>query len=546
MPKFEITAPDGRKFEITAPEGATQEQALEYAKSQFTEPSGFLNAAKNIGMGALKGASDIGTTLLYPVDKAVDIISGDRGPSLSGLVTGNQPMSRNEERRATLGGYFADRADTSSLAFKGGELASDIAGTAGVGGAIAKATGLAKYAPRLAAALESGGFRLGGPAASTTAGRVGDAATRAGAGAVVGGASAGLVNPDDAGIGAGIGAVLPGAVKAAGAAGRAVAPKVSDEVGALYQRAKDLGIEIPLDRITNSRPMNALAASLNYVPLSGRAATEERMVSQMNRALSRTFGQDSDNVTAALRKAQTALGDKFEVTLNTNKVKADDTLMNDLVTNLQRAERELGTDGAGIIGRQVDEIMAKVGADGLIDGQAAYNIKKALDRISGRNSPEAWYANQLKKSLMGALDRSLGPQEAAKFAKVRQQYGNMLDLENIALNGAEGGVSIGRLANMKGIGNDDLQELADIAGQFIKSRENPHGAAQRVMIGSTAAALGMGTGSMPLVGAGMVAGRAANSALNMDALKRMAIEGPKPQTGNALPALRSLIYQAGP
>lgn len=35
MPKFEITAPDGRRFEITAPEGATQEQALAYAQQQY-------------------------------------------------------------------------------------------------------------------------------------------------------------------------------------------------------------------------------------------------------------------------------------------------------------------------------------------------------------------------------------------------------------------------------------------------------------------------------------------------------------------------------
>ena len=36
MPKFEITAPDGKRYEITAPEGATAEQALEHFKSQYT------------------------------------------------------------------------------------------------------------------------------------------------------------------------------------------------------------------------------------------------------------------------------------------------------------------------------------------------------------------------------------------------------------------------------------------------------------------------------------------------------------------------------
>ena len=35
MPKYRITSPDGRTIEINAPDGATQDQALEYAKSQW-------------------------------------------------------------------------------------------------------------------------------------------------------------------------------------------------------------------------------------------------------------------------------------------------------------------------------------------------------------------------------------------------------------------------------------------------------------------------------------------------------------------------------
>jgi hypothetical protein len=35
MPRFEITAPDGRKFEITAPEGASQSEVLAYAQANY-------------------------------------------------------------------------------------------------------------------------------------------------------------------------------------------------------------------------------------------------------------------------------------------------------------------------------------------------------------------------------------------------------------------------------------------------------------------------------------------------------------------------------
>lgn len=34
MPRFEITAPDGRKFEVNAPEGATEQDAIAYIQQQ--------------------------------------------------------------------------------------------------------------------------------------------------------------------------------------------------------------------------------------------------------------------------------------------------------------------------------------------------------------------------------------------------------------------------------------------------------------------------------------------------------------------------------
>lgn len=486
-----------------------------------------LDSVKNLGMGAVKGAVSIGNTL----------------------------TGANEERKASQSQFFRENADPKSLPFKTGELTAEVAGTAGVGGALAKgATAAAKvspallqFAPKLAATLQSGGFSLGAsPAATTVAGRAGDMALRVGAGAAVGGASAGLVDPSSAGTGTAVGAALPVAARAAGAATRAVAGQASSEVAALYQKAKGIyQIDIPADRLVNSRPLNAVASSLNYVPLSGRAGSEAKMVSQFNRAVSRTFGQDSDNVTMALRRASGDLGAKFEQTLSSNTVKVDNQFLNDLTAHVQTAADELSPEQAKIISKQVDNLIEKVGANGEIDGQSAYNIKKTLDHIGNRNSSEAYYARELKKSLMGALNRSLGPQEAAEFAKVRQQYGTMLDLEGLAQNGAEGGISVGRLANMKGIKNPELQDLADIAAQFVKSRENPHGSAQRVVqavLGGGAIAGGaLSPASIPAIALGIGSARGVNATLNSPALKALlSNQPPKSLSGN--PVLRALLY----
>jgi len=492
--------------------------------------------SKNAMAGLVRGAGSIGSTLIAPYDIAKDAING-KGLSLES----NRERRRGiDEGLQTLVG-----ADPNSLAYQGGKLTGEIAGTAGAGPALGVGAKAAGASPAVVNSLSTGGMTLGGPKASTALQGAKNLLLRSAGGAVTGGAAAGLVNPEDAAMGAAIGGAMPVATKAIGAAGNALGRTLSGgqmapEVKELAVRAKELGIDIPADRLVNSKPLNALAASLDYVPFSGRASTMGKMESQLNTALSKTFGQNSDNVTQALRKAQTELGSKFDDVLRSNTVKVDQQFMQDLADAANMASRELGSDGAGIISRQVDEILAKA-PTGEIDGQAAYNIKRTLDRISNRSTPEAFYARDLKAKLMAALDRSLGPKQAAEFAAVRKQYGNMLALENIAQNGAEGGISIGRLANMKNINNPELQELADIAAQFLKSREGAHGAAQRVGAG----ALALGLSGPAGLAAGVGTGRTVNMLLNSNAVKGRLLNGPSGQLIGD-PDLAQMFYRAAP
>jgi hypothetical protein len=539
MPVFKITAPDGTVYKVTGPEGSTEAQALEQVKAQHAAkapvtadkpkqsmPVG-MQTMTNIGGGILRGAGSIGATILAPIDAAARAIGVQ-----------NDFIGRTDRRDAMDNALQGAGVETDSLAYAGGKLGAEIAGTLGAGGAIANAAarvpGVAAAAPNLLQSIRTAGMSSG------TGGVMQNALLRAAGGATSGAASAGLVNPSDVAQGGVIGAVAPNAIKVAGAVGggigkvaRKVLPQASDEVAALAKRAAELGIDVPADRLVDSKPLNAVAASLNYVPLSGRAGTEAKMAKQLDRALSRTFGQDSENVTQALRKASSALGGQFDTVLQNNSVKITPAFKQALAEAEDRATNELGAEGAGIIHKQIAAILSK-GTTGEIDGQAAYNIKKTLDRIGARNTSEAFYARDLKKALMAALNESLGPQQAASFKTLRQQYGNMLALENLAQNGAEGGVSAARLGNMKNIGNDDLQELADIASQFMRTRESPHGALQRLVIGGTAASVGGGLGALPAVAGAAVAGRGANAALNSNAMRRLITND---QTPNALARL---------
>ena len=442
-----------------------------------------------------------------------------------------------EQGKQNLAQEFAPYRERNPTTGAVAELAGEVAGTLPVGGAIAVPfKALSRLAPGIAPlgeAISSAGLRTG-----ANLGRTADIATRSAGGALTGGTSAALVNPESAGAGAAIGAALPPALKAAGAAGAAVRRGVigqgSPEVNALAGRAEELGIQIPADRLTRSKPLDAAAAGLNYVPFSGRAAVEQRMTEQLDRALTRTFGQDSPNVTQALRKAQADLGSKFDATLKGNTVALDEKLLNDAAAVRNRAQRENALGGLDSV---VDDI-ATFGATGQIDGQAAYNIKRTLDRMGRPDTPEAYHALEMKRVLMDALDRSLGPEKAAAFAETRRQYGNMLELEKLATNGAEGGLSTARVANLKHINAPDLQELADIAAQFLRPREGQHGAAQRAGV----AGLTLGLSGPAALAVGAAAGRSTNAVLDSDAMRRLVLGQSAPPgalqrlAGRALPS----------
>jgi hypothetical protein len=475
---------------------------------------------KNVIGGAIRGAGSIGATFAWPFESA----------------------DENTARRARLDENMQNLlgADPTSLVYQGAKLGGEVAGTAGLGPAIGgtlKAVPIIRGLP-IVDAITTGGMTGG------------NMATRMAGGAITGGATD-LATGGNGVAGAGLGAVAPPLFKGAGVVGELAGNtvrklfSVSPEVADLAKRAKDLGIDIPADRLANSKPLNAVASSLNYVPFSGRSATEERMHSQLNQALSRTFGQDSSNVTMALRKADEKLGGEFERVLSNNGVAVDKQFLGDMADVYNKAERELGSDALKPIANNINELMTK-GQSGVIDGQAAYNIKRDLDRLGRGNTPAAYHAIELKAKLMDALNRSLGPEQAAAFAQTRQHYGNMLALEKLAKNGVEGEVSAARLANMQNINNQPLQELADIAAQFVKGREGQHGAAQRAAAG----ALTFGLAGAPGVAAGVATGRTANALLNSETLKRTMLN--EPGAKNKLmellqtPEAQQLMYRLAP
>lgn len=186
----------GKTYEVDAPDSKTA-----WAWANQTHQKEVESKSSNIGnliAGGIKGASNIGATILRPVDWAA------RQMGVSNDFVGYQPEERRRlitEGLKSAGEAVGMPVNPESLMFKGGELAAEVAGTAGAPGAIARpliaAERVAPVAGTVGRAIESAGFNV--PQAG---GRISNAALRVGGGAAAGGAAAGMVNPEEAGAGA--------------------------------------------------------------------------------------------------------------------------------------------------------------------------------------------------------------------------------------------------------------------------------------------------------------------------------------------------------
>jgi hypothetical protein len=205
---IEAELPDGTVLEF--PAGTSPDVIQRVVKQRLgvaaqPQKSEYVQQMQNIGGGLVRGAGSIGKTILKPIDVAAEFLSDKTG------IGGFKQFDRGQTMDQALSSLGAD---TDSLGFGAGKIGAEIAGTAGIGGVLAKGAQGLKAAPSLVDALRTGGM--------SAAGKTGLASipARLAGGAAVGGASAGAVGGlDDVGMGAAVGAgatAIPGIAKLGG------------------------------------------------------------------------------------------------------------------------------------------------------------------------------------------------------------------------------------------------------------------------------------------------------------------------------------------
>lgn len=516
--------------------------------------------------GGVRGAGDIGATLLWPRDKATDYVVGDRNANLSGLITGKQPISRNDERRQKMDSALKEAGfDTESLGFGAGRLLMNVAGTSGVGPILGGAAAIAGAPAALVNALRTGGMNAAG--AKGLLGML----TRTAGGAVTGGVSAGLLNPEDAKAGATIGGLMPVGAKLASTLGGALWRQFSPGASSDLAKKAINQFDIPLgySDVTDGKTVKALRSILNDAPLTGGigAVQNEAKQAAFNKAVGKIFGAPETKLTAqVVDAAKKRMGAEFDRIWNANSLQVDPQLMMKM-QDLQTVAKKLPRSEGASLSAEIDDLFNKMVPDAngnaVIPGDVANKFQSYLRRRAEGSAGLKNELGDLRGEIISAFNRSVSPQTAQALMKNREMYKAFKTVEPL-LAKAEAGVA-GRTAgdippsllsgavvsSYQNPAGTPLAELGQIGSKFLVDRTPQTGGSMRAALQNTAIGGALTGGAMvnPAATAMVIpAAAAANYALGSPRLAKAAISAGDLELIKALRGIgqSSLPYRAAP
>ena len=451
------------------------------------------------------------------------------------------------------GAFQSMGVNTDGLGYGGGKLAAEIAGTAGAGSGIAgllsKIPGLTAKAPALLAAIQSGGMSVGGATGKAAL------ASRVAGGAITGGASAAAVNPEDAAMGAGIGAVAGPVVQGVGKIAQAIGTKLrgpeqpADLVGALL-KARNAGYVVPP---TQARPTTAnrvIEGLSGKITTAQNASAANQGVRNQVAAKSLGLAPDTQLSPDVLSGIRTNAGKAYEAIGNTGTivpVGSYTQALDDIAAPYLKASQ--GFPGAKP--SPVIELVESLKSKGFDAAAAVEKIKQlrtaADDAFRSGNTDIARASKGGAKALEDAIEGHLqatGNQALLQeFRDARQLIAKTYTVAK-ALNPTTGSVDGRRLAAMLDKGKPmtgDLRDAAEFAQRFPKANQSVEGMGSLPQTSpldfATAGGLSAATGN-PAMLATLLARPAARK-LALSPIVQNRLIQPPPTPDNAL--LRALL-----
>jgi len=351
--------------------------------------------------------------------------------ALGATETGQALVDDAARRQAEQEAFIAPYREVAPVLTGAGELTSEIVSTLPVGGVIAKGVSKIPGAAPLAESIRTGGFRTGmAPGAASRA-------TQAAGGAILGGTTAALVNPEEAGTGAGFGAVAPFALPVIGKYVAIGGGKIVDAfTGKLAPvKAGKVAREMAGDTI------NQIRAANNLAPVDINAAQAAAGIDNdvYQAFLDFYAGKDKTSFQRILKDTQKAgqlnrlaqLAGGPNLTENIESVKQAKNVLNQLMTPI----------------RQTELTAANIGA------KTGLPLQAEADRLAAAATDKV----QDVRRFTAAQGRAINP-ATNNFTTDQQLMKLAARADDVAAQAAEGSLAFGEAARFKQAAVDSLAD----------------------------------------------------------------------------------------
>lgn len=519
MPIAKVQLPDGRIARFDVPEGTTPEQVSQHAAESMLgvkpskpaaqtvngqaiyDPTEGMSTAEKVFAGAGKAVVDTGRGAGQILRSALPQSFADK----IGL-----PTQKDIDESKKL-----DAALMDTTAGNVGNFAGNVGMAVLPGGLISKGVGAArvviKAAPYLASAL-SGGAQSGIQPVATGESRAMNTAF---------GAATGLAGQ--------------GLSDAAGKFARGASDKIAPAVKDLLAKADAYGIPVNAAQLSDSRFLKTLQSTLEKIPFTGASAAKKEQQQAFNRAVSKTFGEDTPTITRDIyAQAKKRIGGAFEDLTSRNSLDAN-PLVEKLAGVVDDAAKFGTDDSARAVSNIVDEFLSKADSSGIVPGKAYQAIDSKIGKLMKAGGEKSLFLGNLRDSLREGMDASISQADSAAWKQARSQYKALKTIRDlVSKDGVDGNISasglMGRInASQAGkeanaMGNaGTLGELAQIGKQFVRDPIPDSGTASRM---ATLGLLGGGAAVNPLAALTAIGtGATANKALNSQAFRNYIANG---------------------
>lgn len=370
-------------------------------------------------------------------------------------------------------------------------------------------------------------------------------------------------------LGAGLGGALPLAFKGAQSMLR---PDAATAEAAAKAAANN--IPIAAGDLSKNRFVQAARSFTNDLPVIGLPGQmlKEQQQAALNRAVGGTFGSAEARLTPdVIDAARSRMGSEFDRLWGRNNLTVDAPVFAKL-TQLQAMVADLPKAQASKMQSEIDNFLSKMNPNAAgapeVSGEAANYFQQWLRKQSAgqQGGPLQEAFSDLRKTVIDAFNRSIGPQDAAALTRNRTQYKAFKTVEPLLDKGVVG--TAGRTAgdipaallpeavrgSYSGLSSQtaapQLADLAQVASRFMVDRTAQTGGSPRAMLqnmglggallGGGAAIGGGGSAALGAAGAGGL-----NWLLNSPAMAR-ALLNSSPQRGLlGAPNARELLKEAG-